>query len=94
MIKLDLGQKEVPVKVNSVLFISDSNPNLLCVATAEDLGIAPSALNSIMPKKSEIVCEMETFLKRSKETKAGKYRVIGRALLEWFRHKHFQKSII
>jgi hypothetical protein len=65
--KLDLQQKEVPVKVNSVLFISDSNPDLLCVATAEDLGIAPSALNFIMPKKSEILCEMETFLERSRK---------------------------
>jgi hypothetical protein len=65
--KLDLQQKELSVKVKSVLFISDSNPDLLCVATAEDLGIAPSALNSIMPKKSEILCEMETFLKRSRK---------------------------
>jgi hypothetical protein len=48
--KLDLQQKEVPVKVNSVLFISDLNPDFLCVATAEDLGITPSALNSVMPK--------------------------------------------
>ena len=65
--KLDLQQKELSVKVISVLFISDSNPDLLCVATAEDLGIAHSALNSIMPKKSEILCEMETFLKRSRK---------------------------
>jgi len=49
--KLDLQQQELSVKVNSVLFISDSNPDLLCVATAEDLGIAPSALNSTVPKK-------------------------------------------
>jgi len=65
--KLDLEQKELSVKVNSVLFISDSNPDLLCVATAEDLGMAPSALNSIMPKQSEIACEMETFLERSRK---------------------------
>jgi len=71
VIKLDLRQKEVPVKVNSILFISDSNPDLLCAATAEDLGIAPSALNSIMPKKSEIVCEMETFLERSRKRRLG-----------------------
>jgi len=49
--KLDLQQKELSVKVNSVLFISDSNPDLLCVATVEGMGIAPSALNYTVPKK-------------------------------------------
>jgi hypothetical protein len=65
--KLDLEQKALSVKVHSVPFISVSNPDVLCAATAEDLGVAPSALNSIMPKKSELLCEMETFLQSSRK---------------------------
>jgi hypothetical protein len=61
--KLDLQQKELSVKVNSLLFVSDSNPDLLCVATAEDLGIARSALNSVMLKNQKFCVEWKHFFK-------------------------------
>jgi hypothetical protein len=84
------GIKCTPLtKAEELIIISkvDGTPNARRIKTAEELGIAMTTLNTIMPNRNKILEQSLSAQLDKKKIKIAKYEKVERVLMEWFRQR-------